>query len=121
MSQEMICIGCPMGCSLTVNDNAGALTVSGQECKIGEKYAKEEMTNPTRHITTSVRIYGGDMPMLSVKTESPIPKRRIMDCMQAIHQVTATAPAYIGDVVLENAAGTGINIVATRNVKAVGI
>jgi CxxC motif-containing protein len=118
MTRDLICIGCPMGCSLTVNGEDAALTVSGHQCNIGDKYAREEMTHPTRNITTSVPVTGGDMPMLSVKTKTPIPKQSIMDCVKAIHSVRATAPVAIGDVVLENAAGTGVDIVATRIVNA---
>jgi len=110
----MICVSCPVGCVLTVSDDVS--TVSGNQCPAGIEYAREEMTNPTRNIATSVRVSGGDMPMLSVKTKSPIPKGAIMDAVKAIHQVHVPAPVTIGDVILADVVGTGVNIVATRNI-----
>jgi len=92
------------------------IKVAGHQCNAGIVYAKEEMTNPTRNIATSVRVYGGDMAMLSVKTARPIPKGAIMAVVDAVHQITMVAPVAIGDVVLADAVGTGVDIVATRHV-----
>ena len=117
---EIICVNCPVGCSLTVRQENGDIQVANHQCKAGLTYAKEELTNPTRNIATSVRITGGDMPMLSVKTARPIPKGAIMAVVNAVHQVTMAAPVDIGDVVLANAAGTGVDVVATRVVGVVG-
>jgi len=100
---------------MTVQHN-GDIAISGNQCKAGIAYAKEELTNPTRNIATSVRICGGDMAMLSVKTVRPIPKRAIIAVVDAIHSVNITAPVEIGDVVLADAAGTGVDIVATRKI-----
>ncbi|MCL2016787.1 MAG: DUF1667 domain-containing protein, partial [Defluviitaleaceae bacterium] len=97
MNNEMLCvdiitcIGCPLGCELTVESqqtDKTNITVKGQACKIGETYAKEEITNPTRNIATSVRVHGGDIPMLSVKTAKPIPKNKIMACAKAVQAIT---------------------------------
>jgi len=95
----------------------GEIKVSGHQCNAGIAYAKEEMTNPTRNIATSVRVAGGDMPMLSVKTSRPIPKGAIRAVVDAVHQVTMTAPVRIGDIVLADAAGTGVDVIATREVR----
>ena len=116
---EIICVSCPVGCSLTVRQENGEILVANHQCKAGIAYAKEELTNPTRNIATSVRVVGGDMPMLSVKTAKPIPKSAIMDVVKAVHQVIMTAPVDIGDVVLADAAGTGVDVVATRVVLVV--
>ena len=118
MTQEMICVGCPMGCQLTVTGEPASPTVTGHSCAIGDRYAREEISNPTRNIATSVRITGGALPMLSVKTQRPIPKPAIMDCMRAIRRLTLAAPVRIGDVVLADAAGTGVDVLATRTVEA---
>ena len=101
-----------MGCRLTYDNG----NVTGNDCKRGIDYAKAEMTNPMRNITTSVRVTGGDMPMLSVKTASPVPKGMIMDIVKAIHMIKPTAPIAVGDVLIENILDTGVNIVATRRV-----
>jgi len=90
--------------------------IIGNQCKAGISYAKEELINPTRNIATSVKVIGGDMKRLSVKTASPIPKELIREVIDAAHQVTVAAPIAIGDIVLENAAGTGVDILATRNI-----
>ena len=111
---EIICINCPVGCNLTITYKDGHIQVTGHQCNAGLAYAKEETTNPTRNIATSVRVRGGDMAMLSVKTARPIPKGAIRAVVDAVHQVIVDAPAAIGDVVLADAAGTGVDIVATR-------
>ena len=113
---EIICVSCPVGCAMTVTQDSGGINVSGNQCPTGIDYAQEELTNPTRNIATSVRVIGGDMPMLSVKTINPIPKGLIMDVVKAIHQVQMKAPVAIGDIVLADVIGTGIDIVATRNI-----
>ena len=115
---EIICISCPSGCLLSVTGSGTGLNVSGNLCPAGIKYAKEELLNPTRNIATSVRVKGGHMPMLSVKTKTPLPKRAILDVVKAIHKLEISAPVSIGDVVLENALGTGVDIVATRHINA---
>ncbi|MCL2840765.1 MAG: DUF1667 domain-containing protein [Defluviitaleaceae bacterium] len=114
---DIICVSCPVGCLMTVEQTVGRLIVSGNQCPAGIEYAQEEMTNPTRNIATSVPITGGDMPMLSVKTKSPIPKSAIIEVVNAIHQVKIKAPVTIGDMVLADAMGTGVDIVATRNIE----
>jgi len=119
ITREIICISCPVGCNLTVQDEDGELKITGHQCNAGILYAKEEMTNPTRNIATSIRVAGGDMPMLSIKTAGPIPKEAIRDVVAAIHKVIVAAPVKIGDVVLADAGGIGVDIVATRCVESV--
>jgi len=111
---EIICISCPIGCNMTVQQENDEIIIAGNQCNAGISYAKEEITSPTRNIATSIRVTDGDMLMLSVKTARPIPKSAIRDVVDAIHQVTIAAPVKIGDIVLANAAGTGVDILATR-------
>lgn len=116
---ELTCINCPLGCALTVaSENGSVLSVTGNTCQRGEAYARAEITAPARIVTTSVPVAGGSCPMVSVKTASAIPKDKIFDCISALKNVTATAPIAIGDVILQNVAGTGIDMVATRDVSA---
>ena len=116
-TRELICINCPLGCALTVTLENGEVTrVTGNTCPRGEAYARKECTNPTRIVTTTVRVEGGRLPVVSVKTASDIPKGKIADCVRALKDVKVKAPAHIGDVILENAAGTGVNIIATKDV-----
>ena len=114
---NLICIGCPLGCPLTVEMEGNEVkSVAGNTCPRGDAYAKKELTNPTRIVTSTVRVAGGKLAMVSVKTESDIPKGKIFDCVKALKDVEVTAPVKIGDVIVENVAGTGVNVIATKNV-----
>lgn len=116
---ELTCINCPLGCALTVaSENGSVLSVTGNTCQRGEVYARAEIAAPVRIVTTSVPVAGGSCPMVSLKTASAIPKDKIFDCISALKNVTATAPIAIGDVILQNVADTGIDMVATRDVSA---
>ena len=116
---ELTCIGCPLGCPLTVTMEANEVVeVKGNTCPKGAIYAKKEVTNPTRIVTSTVRVTGGICPLVNVKTASDIPKDKIFSCVEALKSVVLTAPVKIGDIVLENVAETDVNIVAARNVSA---
>ena len=118
---RLICIGCPLGCPLTAElENGEVRSVTGNTCKNGEKYARRELTNPTRIVTSTVRVSGGELAMVSVKTASDIPKGKIFDCIRALKNVEVLAPISIGQVILPDAAGTGVDVVATRNVRKAG-
>ena len=114
---NLICIGCPLGCPLTVEMEGNEVkSVAGNTCPRGDAYARKELTNPTRIVTSTVRVAGGRLAMVSVKTESDIPKSKIFDCVKALQDVEVKAPVKIGDVIVENVAGTGVNVIATKNV-----
>lgn len=117
-TRNLTCISCPMGCQITVEmDGSEVVRVSGNTCKRGEIYARKEVTDPTRIITTTVMVAGGKADMVSVKTRSDIPKGKISDCVRALKGVAVKAPVHIGDVILPDVAGTGVDIVATKNVE----
>ena len=117
--RKLTCIGCPMGCSLVVTLNNGEIvSVTGNTCKRGKIYGQKEVTNPTRIVTSTVRISGGTIPMVSVKTREDIPKEKIFDCIQALKTVEVQAPVHIGDIILKNVAGLGVDLVATKNVES---
>lgn len=118
-TRELTCIGCPLGCSLSVTLENGEVTaVTGNTCPRGDAYARKEVTNPTRIVTSTVRVKDGVSPMVNVKTASDIPKDKIFDCTAALRDVVVTAPVTIGDVVLADVAGTGVDIVAAKNIAA---
>lgn len=114
--RELTCIGCPLGCPLTVRMDGSEISVSGNTCKRGEDYAKKEVVNPTRIVTSSVHVAGGEITMVSVKTKQDIPKDKIFECMSEIRRASVQAPVAIGDVIIENCAGTGVAVIATKNV-----
>ena len=116
--KNLICIGCPMGCPLTVKmDHGEVVSVTGNTCKRGDIYARKEVTNPTRIVTSTVRVTGGNEAMVSVKTKEDIPKGKIFDCVKALKNVEASAPVHIGDVLVKDIAGTGVDVIATKNVE----
>ena len=115
--RKLTCIGCPMGCQLQVIIKDGIVEkVTGNTCKRGADYGKKEVTDPTRIVTSTVRVQGGTLPVVSVKTRDDIPKSSVMDCVRCLKTVIVQAPVHIGDVILENAAGTGTDIIATQNI-----
>lgn len=118
-TRNLTCINCPMGCSLTVSmENGEVLSVTGNTCPRGEAYARKEVTNPTRIVTSSVYVDGAKngAHTVSVKTKTDIPKGKIFEVTEAIRLFRATAPVKIGDVLMEDVAGTGVQLIATRNV-----
>lgn len=115
-TREMTCIRCPLGCPLTVTIDGENISVTGNSCGRGEEYGKKEVLSPTRMLTSSVYVTGGELDMVPVKTKEDIPKGRIFDCMAEIHKIKAEAPVKLGDVLLRDCAGTGVDIIATRSV-----
>lgn len=117
MKKEIICIGCPMGCYLTVDyDGTTVRDVAGNRCKVGLEYAEKEISNPERTLTTTVKVKGGHLPLVSVRTNKPIPKSRIFDTMNLLAKVEVDAPVKIGDEIVKNLFGTDAKIVATKNI-----
>ena len=112
--KELICITCPRGCHLVVDDN---LNVSGNFCPRGETYAKAELTHPVRMVTSTVAIQSKSEVRLPVKTKDPIPKELIFSVMEEIRKAVVKAPILIGDVVISNVCGSGIDVIATKEIK----
>lgn len=117
MEQNITCINCPVGCRMTVqlSDNGEVLSVSGNTCPRGDKYARQECTAPERMITAVIPVAGSETP-LSVKTASPVPKKLIPDVMAELRRVRLSAPVRLGQIVLPDVLGTGVDVVATRDV-----
>ena len=114
------CITCPAGCIINVTLKDGrVLNVTGNSCERGETYAKNEITAPVRIVTSNVKVSGGDKDILSVRTASPIPKDKIFDSIDALKDLTVAAPVSIGDCIVKNVAGTGIDFIAAANVSSV--
>lgn len=117
-AKELVCIRCPIGCMITVTDGPdGTLQITGNTCNRGAEYAQKELTNPTRIVTSTVRVRNGKQTVVSVKTKEDIPKGKIMDCVEALKSVELEAPVCIGDVALADVAGTGVDMVVTKDVE----
>ncbi|MBN1684164.1 MAG: DUF1667 domain-containing protein [Gammaproteobacteria bacterium] len=113
--QEMICICCPIGCNLSVEKIDGVIRVTGNKCPRGKAYAEQELLNPERIVTTTVKLTGGLYPVIPVKTGRPIPKTKIFEVMDILSNVEITVPVHIGDVVVKNILDTGVDVVITKN------
>ena len=115
MKYELTCINCPMGCRITADyDGKEVTNIQGYTCARGKAYAQTEITDPTRMVTALVGVEGSHAP-LSVKTQSPIHKSLIFDALKVICGTTVKPPVHIGDVVIENVCGSGVNVIATKN------
>ena len=112
---EMTCINCPMGCALTVTVDGDNINVSGNTCPRGAAYAKDELTHPTRIVTSTIKVNNG--MRVSCKTEHPIPKEKIFEIMDVIRNRQVNSPVKIGDILIENVCETGVNVIATKNIK----
>ncbi len=117
MTRKLTCIVCPMGCPLTVElEGKKVLSVAGNTCPRGEKYAVSECTAPTRVLTTTVRVAGGTEPLVSVKTTAAIPKELLFEAMEVLNSLTVKAPVALGDILAENLCGTGVSVAAGKSV-----
>lgn len=115
---EMICISCPMGCKMAIETITNGVTrykVSGNKCPRGEKYGIKEMTNPTRMVTSTVKMKNGHLNRLPVRTSDAIPKYKISECMAVLKAVEVEGPVKVGDVIINNLLGLEIDIIATRS------
>jgi CxxC motif-containing protein len=117
MEKELICITCPKGCHLIVDAEANKVT--GNSCPRGIEYGINEVTHPVRVITSTVKVKNGQISVVPVKTKTAISKELNLKCMEEINKIVIEAPIKIGDVMIENVLGTGVDIVATRNVKVI--
>ncbi len=116
-TRKLTCINCPLGCELTVVlSDDGEIQVTGYKCPRGLDYAKKEILSPTRTITSSVPVSGGEIPMVSVRTDRDVPKRLVFDCVMLLKDIVLKAPVRAGDIILENICDTGANFIATRSV-----
>ena len=123
MSQEiknLTCINCPLGCQLTVAlEDGKVISVTGNTCPRGDNYARTEVTDPKRIVTSSILVKNGERCVVSVKTKEPIAKDKIFDVVRAMRGLSLEAPVKIGDVVLSDVAGCNVDLVATANVSKV--
>lgn len=114
---EMVCIVCPNGCRLSVERTGDKVTVSGNKCKRGEAFAVNELTNPTRSVTTSVKTTVKGYPVISVKTDGEIPKGKIFELMNLCKQIIVTEQLPIGATVATDLFGTGVNLITTKTME----
>ncbi len=117
----LTCIICPMGCLMEVStkDNENEIEVTSVKdnaCPRGETYAKKELINPTRTLTTTIAVYGGESSLVPVKTDGEVPKARLMNCMEIIRRKSIKAPVKRGDILIRDILGSGVNIIACADI-----
>lgn len=113
--KEMTCIVCPNGCLMTVEGTGSSIKVTGNQCRRGMEFARNELTNPTRTICSTVKTTFPGVPVLPVRVSKDIPKDKIMEVMKEINKVVVTTPLSIGDPIIENVLGLGVDVIATSN------
>ena len=120
MTRTFTCIICPNGCEITADYEGGEIhALQGATCPKGEEYVRQELTDPRRTIATSIPVEGGELPLVSVRLDRPIPKKEIFAVMRAINQLHVKAPTAVGQVVLSDVCGLGANVIITKPVAAV--
>ena len=119
--REMTCITCPNGCTLSVEEKDGRIVVTGNQCPKGEAFAKSELTNPMRTISTTVSTRDPAVPVVPVRVSGEIPKGRIFDVMEAINRLTVTAPVGRGAVLAADVLGLGVYVIVTSDVLITGM
>ncbi len=121
----LTCIICPMGCSMEVEVETDAdghkkvLSVKDNGCKRGEQYAAKELQKPTRTLTSTIKVNGGVLPVVPVKTAGEVPKNMLLQCMEVVRRASCRAPVKRGDILLYDLLGTGINVIACADVEKV--
>ena len=115
IEKELTCIVCPMGCRLSVTGSIDDLQVTGGTCPKGEIYAYDEITNPVRMVCTTVKIEGGIHPVIPVKTNHAIADKYKLDVVKAVKDITLSSPVKMGDIIISDIFGTGVDIVAERD------
>jgi len=115
--RKFTCIMCPLGCAVTVkaDDSGNIFEIIGSRCLKGEKYIRDEFSAPKRVLTSTVAIEGAKFDRLPVRTSDFIPKDRMFDCMKEIGKIRVKAPIKLGDKVIENILGLGVDVVVTRD------
>ena len=117
MKKEIICTVCPRGCHVTVDgDGKNVTSVIGYACKRGLTYAEAEYSNPVRILTTTVKVENRANELLPVRSSAPVPQGKLFDCMEVIKAVAAKLPVKRYDVIVKDICGTGVDIVATKDI-----
>ena len=117
--RKLICIACPIGCNITVTlEDNEVIKVEGNTCKRGEMYAKAECMHPVRTLTTTMKVSNSKLPVVPVKSDKPLPKETLFECMEKINNVVLKAPMKLGDIAIKDII-EGVNIVLSRDIEEI--
>lgn len=117
-SREIVCIVCPNGCRMkvSVNEENKVTLVENALCTRGEAYAKDEIQSPKRSLTSTIRVVGGNFPLVSIRSDRPIPKAKLKEALIVLRKLELTAPIRYHQVIIKDLLGTGANIITTKEV-----
>ena len=118
-TRKITCICCPLGCNIEITEKNGQLKIIGEQCKQGKTYAMQEITDPRRTLTTTIKIRGGTRPMLPVRSATDLPKDKIPTCIKYLASLTVTAPIHCGDIICANILDMHVDIIASRDMDKV--
>lgn len=113
--KQLVCITCPRGCNLKIDDSGSEFKVTGNFCIRGEKFAKQELTHPTRTICSTMRTTFKDIPVIPVRVNNEFPKEKIFDVMKEINSKIIDKPVKRGDILIPNVLGLGIDVICTSD------
>lgn len=113
MTKTMTCIRCPIGCQLMIHDNE----ITGNRCKRGYEYARQELSCPKRLVTTTTKTTSKLTPRLPVKTDDMIEKKYVFEVIDASRKIIVLPPINVGDILIENLFGTGVNLISTKKIE----
>lgn len=117
MKREYTCITCPRSCDLVLTDEDGEISVSGNGCRRGVEYAKNEYLSPKRMITTTIRLKNGEYRLMPVISSEPVPKEKLQDCLKLLYQMEVEAPVALRQVLVKDILGTNVDILAAREAR----
>lgn len=119
-TREIICIICPLSCQIKIRvKNKKIVSLESNGCRRGKEYAEQEFYNPQRVLTTTIKVKNSDSsPLLPVRTDKPIPKEKLRECMQYLANIEVETPIEIGQIIASNILKTAVNIIATRRLKS---
>ena len=118
ITKEITCTVCPRGCTVTVKGAETQIeSITGFGCKRGETYASAEFTNPVRLLTSTVKVSGSANELLPVRSAKPVPKSMLFDCMEIIKKTAVTLPVKLGDVLIADICGSGVDIIASKTME----
>ena len=116
IKHRLLCIVCPEGCEMDIDEKDGNLVFPKGICRRGQEYARQELYNPCRVLTTTVPVRGGEIAMLPVRTSQPIPKAKLIEAMQQIANIEGKVPVKTGEVICRDIASTGVSLIACRTI-----
>lgn len=119
MVSKLICTVCPKGCEIIILEkDGGKHEIYKNKCEKGKEYVLQEIKNPLRIFTTTVKVKGGNLSRIAVRSKEPVPKDIVVKLIKPLRKIEVTAPINKGDIIVKNILGLDIDIVASRSISS---